>query len=72
MELDLVAFCDEELTKKLEVDESKYELKSIVIHSGGAYGGHYHAYIRDDLNEGNWNIELPDQLDAEPKPMNQQ
>lgn len=24
-----------------------YELYGVVIHSGGAYGGHYHAYIRD-------------------------
>jgi ubiquitin carboxyl-terminal hydrolase 47 len=24
-----------------------YELYSIMVHSGGAYGGHYFAYIRD-------------------------
>lgn len=24
-----------------------YDLFSIVIHQGGAHGGHYHAYIRD-------------------------
>ena len=26
-----------------------YELKSVVIHRGGAYGGHYYAYVHDDL-----------------------
>lgn len=24
-----------------------YDLFAVVIHQGGAYGGHYHAYIRD-------------------------
>ena len=38
-------------------DELIYELKSIVIHRGGAYGGHYFAYIKDDLNEGNWHLD---------------
>lgn len=37
-----------------DADEAIYELKSIVIHSGGAKGGHYWAYIKDDLKEGNW------------------
>ena len=27
--------------------EDVYELYAIVIHSGGAYSGHYHAYIKD-------------------------
>ena len=31
-------------------DELMYELKSIVIHRGGAYGGHYFAYIKDALH----------------------
>ena len=34
-------------------------MKSIVIHSGGPYGGHYYAYIKDDLGEGNWNLHMP-------------
>ena len=25
-----------------------YELFAVMIHSGGAYGGHYSAYIKDD------------------------
>jgi len=68
LEVDLLPFCDEELTAKILYNESKFELKSIIIHAGGAHGGHYHCYTRDDLHEGNWNIELPEQLDADPKP----
>eukprot|EP01132_Coremiostelium_polycephalum_P000645 gene645-798_t len=33
-------------------DESKYELFGVVIHSGGAYGGHYHSFIKDVSNIG--------------------
>jgi uncharacterized UBP type Zn finger protein len=33
-----------------------YELKSIIIHRGGPYGGHYHAYIQDELGEGDWHL----------------
>ncbi|KAK2959546.1 putative Ubiquitin carboxyl-terminal hydrolase 47 [Blattamonas nauphoetae] len=29
-----------------------FELCGVVIHSGGAYGGHYHVLIRDSLEEG--------------------
>ncbi|XP_060066969.1 ubiquitin carboxyl-terminal hydrolase 40-like [Ylistrum balloti] len=31
-----------------------YKLFSIVIHRGGAYGGHYHAYLRDVDGLGKW------------------
>lgn len=24
-----------------------YELYAVMVHSGGAYGGHYYAYIKD-------------------------
>ncbi len=27
-----------------------YELYSILIHSGGAFGGHYYAYIRSFID----------------------
>jgi len=47
--------------------ENLYELKAIVIHSGGAYGGHYHAYIHDELEEGNWDIKIPEKYASEPK-----
>ena len=47
--------------------ENVYELKSIVIHRGGAYGGHYLAYIRDDLGEGNWYLEKHGEYQKEPE-----
>ena len=34
--------------------ENQYELSAIILHRGDAYHGHYHAYIRDVINEGNW------------------
>ena len=45
-----------------------YELKSIVIHRGGAYGGHYFAYIKDDIGEGNWHLEEINKDDMVDKP----
>ena len=39
----------DEAKSLLSNDELIYELKSIVIHRGGAHGGHYYAYIKDDL-----------------------
>jgi hypothetical protein len=38
----------------------------VIIHRGGAYGGHYHAFIQDELKEGNWHLEMPEQFLAEP------
>lgn len=35
----------------------KYEISSILLHRGDAYSGHYHAFIRDTLKEGNWDLE---------------
>ena len=28
-----------------------YDLSAVVVHEGGAYGGHYHVYVRDVANE---------------------
>jgi ubiquitin carboxyl-terminal hydrolase 40 len=43
LELDISEYLDPE---SLETPENcHYELKSIIIHRGGAHGGHYHAYI---------------------------
>ena len=50
----------------VDPDESKYELKAIIIHRGGAYGGHYLAYIKDDCNEGNWDLHMPEEFQAQP------
>jgi Ubiquitin carboxyl-terminal hydrolase len=40
-------------------DGNLYDLFSVVIHKGNAYSGHYHAYIRDCLNEGQWCAPVP-------------
>jgi ubiquitin C-terminal hydrolase len=50
-------------------EELMYELKSIIIHRGGAYGGHYFAYIKDDLKEGNWHLDEVDQSQLIEKPI---
>ena len=42
-------YMSNEAKQSLSPEEFKYELKSIVIHRGGAHGGHYYAYIKDDL-----------------------
>ena len=52
--MDLSAFVDPDSV--ISPEDTKYELKSIVIHRGGPYGGHYHAYIKDDLTLGVWDI----------------
>lgn len=31
-----------------------YDLFSVIIHKGGCYGGHYHVYIRDIDQLGQW------------------
>uniref|UniRef100_A0AAQ5X9G2 Ubiquitin carboxyl-terminal hydrolase n=1 Tax=Amphiprion ocellaris TaxID=80972 RepID=A0AAQ5X9G2_AMPOC len=37
-----------------EDSDYTYELFSVIIHKGGCYGGHYHAYIRDIDELGQW------------------
>ncbi len=34
--------------------ECLYDLYGVVIHGGGAGGGHYHAFVRDVYREGCW------------------
>lgn len=41
----------------------KYELFAVIIHGGSAFGGHYHAYIRDVLGTGTWVIDPEDKAD---------
>ena len=57
---------DEAKMQYTSEDDYIYELKSIIIHSGGGTGGHYTAYIKDDLGEGNWYLEESEGFDAEP------
>ena len=49
-----------------DADMVNYELKAVVIHRGGPYGGHYHAYIKDDFKEGVWDLQVPEQFATEP------
>ena len=48
-----------------------YELFAVIIHGGGAHSGHYHAYIRDLIGQGNWQpgafTQEPVNLPAKPK-----
>jgi hypothetical protein len=47
LELDVKPYC----TPDASGADEMYELYSVVIHRGGAHGGHYHAYIRDNYRE---------------------
>ena len=59
----MAKYVSDEVKANCEPEALIYELKSIVIHRGGAYGGHYFAYIKDDLKEGNWNLQKIDSAD---------
>lgn len=43
--LSMKSYCDKTCDEKHGCYD--YELYSVIIHSGSAHGGHYHAYIRD-------------------------
>ncbi|XP_017272945.1 ubiquitin carboxyl-terminal hydrolase 40 isoform X2 [Kryptolebias marmoratus] len=47
-----------------EDSDFTYELFSVIIHKGGCYGGHYHVYIRDIDELGQWE---PPEEDSKPK-----
>ncbi|XP_039560545.1 ubiquitin carboxyl-terminal hydrolase 40 [Passer montanus] len=54
IQINLKPFCEQ-----TEMDDSEYmyELFSVIIHKGGCYGGHYHVYIRDVDELGNWQLQ---------------
>ncbi|NXD45635.1 UBP40 hydrolase, partial [Copsychus sechellarum] len=54
IQINLRPFCEQ-----TEMDDSEYmyELFSVIIHKGGCYGGHYHVYIRDVDELGNWQLQ---------------
>lgn len=64
LELNLAEYLDPESLE--DPENTDYELKSIIIHRGGAYGGHYHAYIQDELGEGNWCLTMPEEFKQAP------
>ncbi|XP_051884676.1 ubiquitin carboxyl-terminal hydrolase 40 isoform X2 [Pristis pectinata] len=47
--LDMRPFCEQD-----NLAGTEYELFSVIIHKGGCYGGHYHAYIKDIDQLGTW------------------
>ena len=38
----------------------------MIIHRGSAHSGHYHAYVQDELGEGNWHLEMPLEFKKDP------
>ncbi len=56
LELDLKAYMEDSFKLQIENGYTKYELFSVIIHSGSAYGGHYHTYIKDFDNLGEWTL----------------
>ncbi|NXP21248.1 UBP40 hydrolase, partial [Scytalopus superciliaris] len=54
-------FCEQ---TEMAESEYMYELFSVIIHKGGCYGGHYHVYIRDVDELGNW--QLPEEEEGLP------
>ncbi|NWJ02172.1 UBP40 hydrolase, partial [Crypturellus undulatus] len=53
-QINLRPFCEQ---AELDDAEYMYELFSVIIHKGGCYGGHYHVYIRDVDELGNWQLQ---------------
>ncbi|XP_068959198.1 ubiquitin carboxyl-terminal hydrolase 40 isoform X2 [Petaurus breviceps papuanus] len=54
LQMDLKPFCEQ---GELDDSEYVYDLFSVIIHKGGCYGGHYHVYIKDVDQLGNWQFE---------------
>ena len=48
-------------------DEMNYELYGVLIHSGSAHSGHYIAYVRDIMQESDWNSSVKAQQEEEEK-----
>lgn len=59
--INLRPFCEQ---TNGEDSDYTYDLFSVIIHKGGCYGGHYHAYIRDIDQLGQWE---PPEDDCKPK-----
>jgi len=66
LELDISVFAEkpEEYTNE---NDRIYELAGVLIHRGDPYGGHYHAYIRDQLSEGEWKAKFAEVLSQKEK-----
>ncbi|XP_048580050.1 ubiquitin carboxyl-terminal hydrolase 40 isoform X3 [Nematostella vectensis] len=60
MLLDMSPFCTHPSENDL------YELFSVVIHRGSCHGGHYHAYVRDDIGLGKWTTPEEEEIHLRP------
>ena len=58
MVLDMSAYCEEVGHVR---EDSRYELFSVIIHSGSTHSGHYTAYIRDVDALGCWSYPVSGQ-----------
>jgi ubiquitin carboxyl-terminal hydrolase 40 len=57
LELDLAEFMEDSIRLATSTKvNTVYELYSVIIHSGSAYGGHYHTFIRDMDQLGHWTL----------------
>ncbi|XP_042336124.1 LOW QUALITY PROTEIN: ubiquitin carboxyl-terminal hydrolase 40 [Sceloporus undulatus] len=68
VQINLKPFCEQ---TQLDDLEFMYELFSVIIHKGGCYGGHYHVYIRDIDELGNWQVLEEGRLNDEEKGLKQ-
>ena len=66
LELDVSTF-SEKPDAYVSEDERVYELCAVIIHKGDAFGGHYKAYIRDNLKEGDWKRLMTGESQADEK-----
>ncbi|KRW99447.1 hypothetical protein PPERSA_07932 [Pseudocohnilembus persalinus] len=54
LELNIQDFLEDSSMVQENDENMIYELQQVLIHRGNAHGGHYHAYIRDCMEEGEW------------------
>lgn len=62
LDLDLADYMEDSIKASVDPDYTKYELFSVIIHSGSAHGGHYHAYIKDTENLGDCIVDQKEPL----------
>ena len=51
LELDMNKYTNEYINNKNNKQNNKYVLKSVVVHQGNSEGGHYYAFIKDNLSQ---------------------
>eukprot|EP01105_Mastigella_eilhardi_P015203 TRINITY_DN3461_c0_g1_i7.p1 TRINITY_DN3461_c0_g1~~TRINITY_DN3461_c0_g1_i7.p1 ORF type:complete len:696 (-),score=171.25 TRINITY_DN3461_c0_g1_i7:78-2165(-) len=51
LQLDMAPFLDDPSDMSVE---TRYELFSVLLHSGGAFGGHYQAFVKDVAARNQW------------------